>query len=76
MTGQNACHHPAPDFRQYSYITTVVAPFEYGAIVYATILGIIFWGEYPDIWSLTGVLILVGAGLYIWRREVMLAGRR
>lgn len=56
--------------------TTVVAPFEYGAIVYATILGIIFWGEYPDIWSLAGVLILVGAGLYIWRREVTLAGRR
>lgn len=55
---------------------TVVAPFEYGAIVYATILGMLFWGEYPDGWTLAGVLILVGAGLYIWRREVMLAGRR
>jgi drug/metabolite transporter (DMT)-like permease len=55
---------------------TLVAPFEYGAIVYATILGVIFWGEYPDEWTLLGVAILVGAGLYIWRREVTLGIRR
>lgn len=53
--------------------TTVVAPFEYGAIVYATILGMVLWGEYPDHWMLLGIVILVGAGLYIWRREATLA---
>ncbi|MDR3536913.1 MAG: DMT family transporter [Acetobacteraceae bacterium] len=56
--------------------TTLVAPFEYGAIVYATILGITFWGEWPDAWSLLGIVILVAAGLYIWHREVTLGLRR
>lgn len=55
---------------------TLVAPFEYGAIVYATILGLVFWGEYPDLWTLLGVAILVGAGLYIWRREFALGIKR
>lgn len=55
--------------------TTLVAPFEYGAILYATILGMVLWGEYPDGWSLVGVVILIGAGLYIWLREVVLARR-
>ncbi len=49
--------------------TTLVAPFEYGAIVYATILGVLIWGEWPDGWMLLGIAILVAAGLFIWRRE-------
>lgn len=56
--------------------TTLVAPFEYGAIVYTTALGVAFWGEWPDAWSLLGIVILVGAGLYIWHREVTLGLRR
>lgn len=55
---------------------TLVAPFEYGAIVYATVLGILFWAEWPDAWSLVGIAILIGAGLYIWYREVTLGIRR
>jgi drug/metabolite transporter (DMT)-like permease len=56
--------------------TTLVAPFEYGAILYATILGIALWGEWPDAWSLLGVVVLIAAGLYIWHREVTLGIRR
>jgi drug/metabolite transporter (DMT)-like permease len=56
--------------------TTLVAPFEYGAILYATILGIALWGEWPDAWSLLGVAVLIGAGVYIWHREVTLGIRR
>jgi drug/metabolite transporter (DMT)-like permease len=56
--------------------TTLVAPFEYGAIVYAILLGIAFWGEWPDATSLAGVAILVAAGLYIWHREVTLGVQR
>jgi drug/metabolite transporter (DMT)-like permease len=48
---------------------SVVAPFEYGAILYTTALGIGFWGEYPDIWNIIGILIIIGSGLYIWHRE-------
>jgi drug/metabolite transporter (DMT)-like permease len=56
--------------------TTLVAPFEYGAIIYASLLGIAIWGEWPDVWSLTGVAVLIASGLYIWHREVTLGLRR
>ncbi len=56
--------------------TTLVAPFEYGAIIYATVLGIAIWGEWPDVWSVAGVAVLIASGLYIWRREVTLGIRR
>lgn len=56
--------------------TTLVAPFEYGAIVYTTILGIAIWSDYPDAWDFTGVAVLIGAGMYIWHREVTLGIRR
>ncbi len=56
--------------------TTLVAPFEYGAILYATVLGIALWNEWPDAWSLLGVAVLISAGLYIWHREVTLGIRR
>ena len=54
---------------------TAVAPFEYGAIVHATLLGALLWGEMPDGWSFAGVAVLVAAGLYIWRRETRAEGR-
>ncbi len=56
--------------------TSLVAPFEYGAIIYATVLGIAIWGEWPDIWSLVGISVLIASGLYIWHREVSLGLRR
>lgn len=54
---------------------TLIAPFEYGAIVHATALGALVWGEYPDGWSFAGIAVLIAAGLYVWRRET-LASRR
>jgi drug/metabolite transporter (DMT)-like permease len=56
--------------------TTLVAPFEYGAIIYATVLGIAIWGEWPDVWSFAGIAVLIASGLYIWHREVTLGLRR
>jgi drug/metabolite transporter (DMT)-like permease len=56
--------------------TTLVAPFEYGAIIYASVLGIAIWGEWPDVWSLLGIAVLIASGLYIWHREVTLGLRR
>jgi drug/metabolite transporter (DMT)-like permease len=47
--------------------TTLVAPFEYGAILYTTALGLVIWGEVPDLWTLLGVVILVTSGLVVWR---------
>ena len=50
--------------------TTLVAPFEYGAIVYATLLGMLIWQEFPNAWNLTGIAIIITAGLMVWHQEV------
>jgi drug/metabolite transporter (DMT)-like permease len=53
---------------------TVIAPFEYGSILYTTLIGLVIWGEIPDIWSWLGISIIIASGLYVWHRETM-AGR-
>lgn len=53
---------------------TLLAPFEYISIVYTSVIGMVFWGEYPDRWSLAGIAVIVGSGLYVWHRETR-AGR-
>ena len=55
---------------------TLLAPFEYSAILWTTLTGMLIWAELPDHWDFAGIAILVGAGLYIWRREVELGVRR
>ncbi|MGE3916167.1 MAG: DMT family transporter [Hyphomicrobiaceae bacterium] len=47
----------------------VVAPFRYASILGALALGYAFWGHVPDIVSLVGIALIVGAGLYILYRE-------
>ena len=55
--------------------TTLIAPFEYSAILWSVSWGALFWGEWPDRWDLAGVAVLVASGLYIWRREAVRSGR-
>jgi drug/metabolite transporter (DMT)-like permease len=55
---------------------TLLAPFEYSAIIWTTTLGVVFWAELPDGWDVAGIAVLVASGLYIWRREVTLGLRR
>ena len=56
--------------------TTLLAPFEYSGIVWTTALGAFIWAELPDGWDFAGIAVLVGAGIYIWHREVTLGVRR
>ncbi|MBR0678947.1 DMT family transporter [Roseomonas eburnea] len=56
--------------------TTLLAPFEYAAIIWTTTLGALVWAELPDGWDFAGIAVLVGAGLYIWHREVTLGVKR
>ena len=59
--------------------TTLLAPFEYAALVWTMLLGAAIWGEWPGLLDLVGFAVLVGAGLFIWWRETRLAkgpGRR
>ena len=48
---------------------SVVAPFAYLGIVFATIWGMVLYHEFPDGWALFGALVIVIAGLYVWHRE-------
>ena len=48
---------------------SVVAPFEYTALVWATLLGLVVFAELPESSVWVGVAIIVGAGLYTVRRE-------
>lgn len=46
-----------------------VAPFTYAGILFATIWGVLFFGEIPDLPTLAGSVVIVLAGLYVWHRE-------
>jgi drug/metabolite transporter (DMT)-like permease len=48
---------------------TVVAPFDFIRLPLAALFGFVFLSETPDIWSGLGALIIIGASLYIARRE-------
>jgi drug/metabolite transporter (DMT)-like permease len=48
---------------------SVVAPFAYLGIVFATGWGILLFDQWPDRWTVIGALVIVGAGLYVWHRE-------
>ena len=48
---------------------SLLAPFQYLEIVGATILGIWVFGDIPTGYTITGVAIIVSAGIYLWYRE-------
>ena len=47
----------------------VVSPFEYTALIWATLLGFLLWRELPDMFTVAGALIVAASGLYIIYRE-------
>ncbi|MEL6219812.1 MAG: DMT family transporter [Pseudomonadota bacterium] len=48
---------------------TLVAPFKYSSLLWATVLGFLIYDELPDFWTLSGAVIIVLAGLYVFHRE-------
>lgn len=52
---------------------SVVVPYQYTAIVWAVILGFIFFGDIPSTQMLIGAGIIIAAGIYIFIREQQLA---
>ncbi len=52
---------------------SIVAPFTYLGIVFATFWGIVLFDQWPDEWTILGALVIVGAGLYVWHRETQAA---
>lgn len=52
---------------------SMVAPFQYLEIISATILGLVFFGDFPDATTWLGVAIIIGSGLFVFFRERHLA---
>ena len=55
--------------------SSVVAPFEFSSLPWALLWGAVLFHEIPGPWAAVGMLLVIGAGLYIVRRETTL-GRR
>jgi drug/metabolite transporter (DMT)-like permease len=48
---------------------SVLAPFSYVQLLWATLLGFLIFGEVPDAWTITGAAVIVASGLYTAHRE-------
>jgi drug/metabolite transporter (DMT)-like permease len=42
-----------------------LAPFTYSQMVWATLMGYLVFGNFPDFWSLAGIFILAAGGIYL-----------
>ena len=51
---------------------SVVSPFRYSRLLFAVAVGVIVLGEEINAMMLFGCALTIGAGLYIWRRELIL----
>lgn len=55
---------------------SVLQPLSYISIVWATILGYVFYDDLPDMPTVIGALIIVASGLYTFHRERVRAAER
>jgi drug/metabolite transporter (DMT)-like permease len=46
-----------------------LTPFTYMQLVWATIVGWLFFGSFPDVWTLAGMAVIAGSGLLIALHE-------
>ena len=54
---------------------STLAPIGYMEMPSAVLVGWIGFGDVPDVWTFAGILVIVGAGLYVAWRENQLANR-
>ena len=48
---------------------SLLAPFEYLAMIFAAIVGYVFWGEIPVLTTWLGAAVIAGSGLFIFMRR-------
>jgi len=48
---------------------SLLAPFEYLAMIFAAIIGFVFWGEVPVLTTWLGALVIAASGLFIFKRK-------
>ena len=47
---------------------SMLQPFAYTLVVWAAVMGYVLFGEFPDIWTLAGIVIVIAGGLYAFSR--------
>ena len=47
----------------------ILSPFIYTQIIWMLALGYIFFGDWPDAWTLVGAGVVIASGLYLLYRE-------
>jgi drug/metabolite transporter (DMT)-like permease len=50
---------------------SLIAPFEYTALIWSAILGYLVWGDIADIYAISGALLIIGSGVYVIHREAV-----
>ena len=55
---------------------SLLAPFQYLQMVWATAWGYLLFSHFPDNWTLAGAGVIVSSGLYVWFREIELGKQR
>jgi drug/metabolite transporter (DMT)-like permease len=56
--------------RAYDYApATLLAPYTYSGLVWAMLLGLAVFGNFPDAWSLAGMAVIVLSGLFLAGRQ-------
>lgn len=48
---------------------TVVGPFNYAGLIWATLFGYMLWGDLPTLYTISGGAIVIASGIYIFYRE-------
>lgn len=48
----------------------IIAPFDYTQLIWATMFGLVVWGELPHPLTLVGAVIVAASGVYILHREL------
>ncbi len=48
---------------------SLLAPFNYASLIWATLLGFFLFGDLPDAWTIFGAAIIISSCLYLVRRE-------
>jgi drug/metabolite transporter (DMT)-like permease len=46
---------------------SLIAPFRYSALLFATAAGFIVWGDVPNAFAWGGIALVVGSGIYVLR---------
>lgn len=54
----------------------LLAPFKYSSILWSILLGFLLWSYVPTPAMLAGIAVVIGSGLYILHREVVLRRQR